>query len=263
MESRFISSLLTATLFAVYMLAGTSCNQSRLQIAVNLAKSSCPFDMGLAGVGEDVELEEENVVMTLKLNEQFANIKALEQNKEQFANTVANLMAAEKNSQNLLKIMVEENIGLEYKIIGNQSGEKMNIVLPPDQIKSILNKTKVSSHDLLLDMIKSTKIQLPMKVDPVTTLKDMELEDDNVVYTYDIDENQANMDNVNIELLKSSTIENTKAIINDMWAGQFLQTVINDGKNVCYRYFGDKTGKKVEFVITNDELMKIRSGSDK
>ena len=100
-----------------------------------------------------------------------------------------------------------------------------------------------------------------MKVDVITTFKDMTVDGENVVYIYDIDENQVNMNDVNIDLIRANTVGGLKNIMNDVSAGEFFQTVIDDRKNVCYRYFGSKTGTKLEFVVSNSELSEIRSNA--
>ena len=260
-NKKFISTLLTVTLVAVFMVIGISCNQSKLQLTVSLANSACPVDMGMGGTVESVNLENGNVIYTLKLNEQFANIAALEQNKDNYIHTITSLMSTDKNSQQLLKIMAEENAGLKYIVIGDQTGKKFSVELSPEQIKSLSTAPQSSPHETLLDMVKSTKVQLPMKVDVVTTMKDIDIEGDNVVYIYDIDENQINMNDVKIEVIRANTVGNLKYIINDVSAGQFFQSVIDDGKNVCYRYLGNKTGTKLEFVVSNGELSEIRSNA--
>ena len=109
---KLISTLLTVTIMAVFLVVGTSCNQSKLQLTVSLANAACPINMGMGGNVESVKLENGNVVYTIKLNEQLANIAALGQNKESYAQTIASSMSADKNSQLLLKIMAEENAGL-------------------------------------------------------------------------------------------------------------------------------------------------------
>ncbi len=261
-NKKLITTLVTVTVAAVFMVIGKSCNQGKLQMSVKMANFECPIDMGLGGSVETVELENNYVICTLKLNEQIANISAMEQNKEFFAQSVASSMSADKNSQQLLKIMAEENVGLKYVVIGDQTGKKFSVELSPEQIKSLSTAPQSTPHERLLDMVKNTKVQLPMKVDVVTTLKDMDIEGDNVVYIYDIDENQINMSDVNIDAIRANTVGGLINVIKDPSAGQFFQTVIDDGKNVGYRYFGSKTGTKLEFVVSHSELSQIRANAN-
>ncbi|MBR2195919.1 MAG: hypothetical protein IJ911_09930 [Salinivirgaceae bacterium] len=253
---------ITVMLMAVYLAVATSCNHSELQVSLSLTNARCPIDLGLAGSMESIKLEKENVVATIKMNEQFVNIKAMGQSNDVIANAIIKSMLLNDDEKKLLQTIADENIGLKYIIIGDQSGQKTTIQLSTEQIKSALNAS-TSPHELLLNLINSTKIQLPMTVDVVTTLKDLTIEGENVVYIYNIDENQVNMDDAekNINNLKANTVENTKRVINDVAAGQFFQTVIKDGKNVCYRYIGNKTNKTVEFVITHNELLEILSNT--
>lgn len=254
-------SLLAVVFSAMFLITTTSCNQSKLQITVSLTNAKCPIDMGLAGSIESIELGDENVIYTIKLNEQFSNIEAMEQNKEDIARSIVNSMSNEESAQELMKILVEENFGIEYVFIGNKSGQKMNIELLPEQINAILS-TPTTAHEKLISIVKATKVQLPMKVDVVTTMKDMIIDGDDVIYIYDIDENQVKMSDIDIDVIKANAIANLSNVISDAAAGQFFQTVMDDKKNVRYRYFGDKTGTELEYVISLDELLGIRSNAN-
>jgi len=110
-----------------------------------------------------------------------------------------------------------------------------------------------TSSDELEQLVEISKKSLPMIVDEITVWKDMAVEEGSVVYSYDVNDSTGtvvagmpgNHDNIVFQIGES---------LNEKEFLQFVQLVVNDGKDVKYRYTDTRNGMKSEITITNEEL---------
>ena len=128
----------------------TGCQEVKLKAAIEVANKQCPMDMGEAGKITSIVYDGENVVYTFQLNEETANIKALQKNPESMKTSMKIMFQnPTKEVKTLLDLVVKCKAGLQMIYIGKDSGEQVVCELTTDEIKNILNAdVNASESDL-------------------------------------------------------------------------------------------------------------------
>jgi hypothetical protein len=242
---------------ALLLLVVSSCQQAKLKAAIAVANKECPISMGQTGDITSIRYEGDKVEYTLSVNEKFINIKML---LEHSAQTKASLKTLFQNPQGdvkeLLNLVVACNSNLVFTYVGRTSGEKASFLLTTSEIKELLDQKmtdKESNLAKLKQIVESPTVQLPMKVDAVTTLVHLSLSDSDVVYLYQIDEAALPMKTLRSkgEQIKEKSAQ---ALLNDSGTRTMVELCVACGKGIRYRYVGDKSGEKYEFRLTPEEL---------
>jgi hypothetical protein len=114
-----------------------------------------------------------------------------------------------------------------------------------------------TSKDQLKIAVEVEAAQCPMDYGDGLTMKDAVLENGNVVYVYEMDEDYYDIegckDPLTIREMKE-TIMDEILHSNDNDLKEFIKIVKDSEADIIYRYIGDTTGKKIDFVIKNSEL---------
>ena len=101
----------------------TGCQEVKLKAAIEVANKQCPMDMGEAGKITSIVYDGENVVYTFQLNEETANIKALQKNPESMKTSMKIMFQnPTKEVKTLLDLVVKCKAGLQMIYIGKDSG---------------------------------------------------------------------------------------------------------------------------------------------
>jgi hypothetical protein len=246
---------MTALVGCVVMLLAGCLAENKLKLAVETANRMCPVSMGAAGDLESIDYEDGMVVYTLAINEQMANIAAMRENPEVMKRTViSNFINPSPELKVMHDLILDANASVKYVYKGKDSGETFEMMFTADELKTAEDNTGLTADDKLNADIEATNMQLPMTVDEVTILKSLSVEGNYVVYLYQIDESMVELNAIkdNIETFKGNVKESLKD--GGPVVQAFISKVLEAGKNIKYRYVGNETGQRVEFVFSTDDL---------
>ena len=237
----------------------TGCQEVKLKAAIEVANKQCPMDMGEAGKITSIVYDGENVVYTSQLNEETANIKALQKNPESMKTSMKIMFQnPTKEVKTLLDLVVKCKAGLQMIYIGKDSGEQVVCELTTDEIKNILNAdVNASESDLakLESQIQMANLQFPMKASEEVVIEKIELSDESVIYICRVDEDLCEMSQIkaNAKEVKEGIV-GTLANQTDLPTQLFIKCCVNCNRNIVYRYIGKQSEDQHDVVITVSEL---------
>ena len=129
-----------------------------------------------------------------------------------------------------------------------------------DQVQAFANyyessPKKALRHYFILDIMLSN-IETPNDLGDGLVLNKTLLESDNIVYLLEMDEDLYDMDYVVSikEQIKHDNVELLREQVKDSNVRQFLNVIRFSRSNIIYRYIGSRSGKKVDIVITPEDL---------
>ncbi|WP_294630256.1 hypothetical protein [uncultured Bacteroides sp.] len=241
------------------MVSISSCQQSKLKAVIAIANKECPIDMGDVGTVTSIVYDGNNVVYTLNMNESMTDIAVLKDNPENLKESTKIMFRnPAKDVKEMLKLIAECNAGLQMKFVGKDSGQEVVSGLSSEEVKEILNAEAdpaQSERAKLEAQIKMTNLQFPMQASEEVIIEKMELSDESVVYICKVDEDICPVSQIeaNAEGVKEGIVANLSAQT-DPATQAFLQSCINNDKNIVYRYIGTKSDNQYDVVVTLSEL---------
>ncbi len=196
---------------SLLMMLTTSCQEIKLKAAIEVANKQCPMEMGEAGKITSIVFDGENVVYTFYLNEEIANIKALQKNPESMKTSLKTMFQnPSKEVKTLLDLVVKCKAGLQMIFIGKDSGEQVVCELTTDEIKEALNADVNASESELAKLesqVHMANLQFPMKASEEVIIEKVELNDEAVIYICRVDEDLCDMDQI-----EANAVEVKKAL---------------------------------------------------
>lgn len=254
--------MLLCSLSLLMVLSISSCQQSKLKAVVAIANKQCPIEVEGIGKVTSIIYDKENVVYTLNMNEDIVDISVLKENPESMKETIkAMFLNPEADVKELLNLIAACNAGLQMKFVGQDSGEEAVCRLAPEDVKEVLNANSTpeqSKRAQLETQLKMANLQFPMQASDEVLIEKVELEDESVVYICKVDE-----DVCSISQIEESAKEIKKEVVaslteqDDTATQLFLQTCIDNDKNITYRYIGSESDDYCDIVITLPELKKM------
>lgn len=236
--------------------------QGQVKTLVKEIRQFLPISLGTMGDMTEVNQVDGNIEFTIQCNEEFVDIKTLQQQPDQLRQTMKQSMLAQKDDPNV-KLLIDEfskyNKGITYRFIGKNSGQSVKVSLTPDDLKEIKNtpSTVVDVEKLLEMNVQSSNTQCPMDIGNGLVWSKIAIEGNYVVYYYDVDEDYASIDlmKANEDLIHQSLIDELKASQDaDVTLKTFIKLCKQSHKGIAYRYIGSTTGDTGTFYITADEL---------
>ena len=116
--------------------------QGQVKTLVKEIRQLLPISLGTMGDMTEVNQVDGNIEFTIQCNEEFVDIKTLQQQPDQLRQTMKQSMLAQKDDPNV-KLLIDEfskyNKGITYRFIGKNSGQSVKVSLTPDDLKEIKN----------------------------------------------------------------------------------------------------------------------------
>ena len=250
--------------FVALLLA--SCNSSKLQQAVDAANEACPYELGQLGKLNSVVLEKEYVVFNYEVNEDVFSPDSLKAGEQLAQSLIKNLFANPDNdTKELLKVMVDQRMGMKYVFSGKKSGHTTESLIGADVLKVLVGTEKSVALDkeesLPQAVADSTAATLQNELDEVNkicplilgngmTLEKVELEGSYIVYHCTLDENV-----LTIKAVEKDAQNVKKTMLNAIPKIRQFRTLCKaQEKGLIYRYRGLKSGNTFGIVITTAEM---------
>jgi len=120
-------------------------------------------------------------------------------------------------------------------------------------IDDISNMSASSADIYLRQGVKIAKSNLPSRVDDDLTFTDIRVNDDELIYVYNC--NEQNYDISTIRIIQSEIKENMKSeMLADDDTKVFVALTAKTGRNLIYRYVGSVSGDRCDITFTSSEL---------
>jgi len=110
-----------------------------------------------------------------------------------------------------------------------------------------------TSSDEISQIIEINKKTLPMPVSNEMIWTDMVVEDGSVVYVYNVNDSTGTIV-ASVPAKHDNILLSIEQSLNEPDYLKFVQLVVDDGKDMKYRYTDTRNGMKSEITITNEEL---------
>lgn len=235
----------------------TSCQGSKLEVAVETVNSQCPIDLGDGAEIESLTYGDNTVTMTFAVDESVLDLETLEGSIDELKKEIA-LQFSESNEgmNEMLKLITENNAKMKFVYKGKKSGTTVECELTSDEIKDVIEK-KAKDLAKLEASIKAINASYPQDLGDGLTATKMYIDGDYVVYEYDANEDMVDMAALesNKESIKGELFGSLKGGESKMQ--EFVDLCVNCKKGVTYAYVGNTTGKKVKIDISCDELSEV------
>lgn len=246
---------------SLIMLTGCSDKKSQLKLGIQMANKQCPISVGAAGEISSITFDGKDVIYTMLMNDEYANLEALEKNPDSMKSAVSAMFRNPQGDiKKMLDLIVETNSGVKFIYKGKTSGKEVECYLNTEDLKKLLDSkmsVNESNQKKLEELVNVTNVSCPMTIDEATVLEKLAIEGDNVVYIYKIDEEAVDM--AALKSNKEEMKQNIKSSLNtsDPSLKNFLSACLNDNKNLVYRYTGDTSGDSMECVFEVSEIKEL------
>lgn len=241
--------------FVASILSLTSCNNSELAEFADYFNSKCPQSIGEVGEITCCEYDDENIIMTLSVNEEFMDIDAISKNEEMWKKNALISIQNTEAMHELSNLLEKAEAGLTYKYIGKKTKKQCTLHLNSEDIAKISQTKETDPLAFLQAQMNITKMQLPISVDEGMLWTSLELKGKYVEYYYECDEDYWDMkelkncgSDMKQEILESYNDKEDKEM-------QMLKKSLKDANMGCkYKYVGKKTKKSFTITIEPSEL---------
>lgn len=255
-----IALLVTATAFISCF---DNVNKSRLKWEIATANRDCPTETPGVGRLDSLSLEDNDEVVayyyTIYEDNEQLSVDAVRENSDFVKRKMINTALA--NNRQSLQMFEKYHAGLRYVFRDEKTGKTAIIFIPIDEIEQALSQplSQAQAAEMALkdDLIMSKK-SLPINIDVGLKIVDFILDNNQLVYVVDVDEDRYPMsDEFDIEGAKQGIIEE----LNNPAPGMTttLNNLVKTARSMVYRYVGSKTKKQVDVEISTIELRTILS----
>lgn len=237
----------------------TGCDQkSKLKLGIEAANKQCPMKMGTVGEVSSITYDGTDVIYILTMNEDYIDLQALDKNPDALkAAAVAMFRNPEKNIKDMLNLVIEANSGIKFTYKGQTSGKEVTCYLGTEDLRSLMSQdmSKADSDQKKLEeLVNVTNVSCPLAVDETTTLNNLTIESDRVVYHYTVDE-----ESMEIAAMKENEQEikqNIKSSLNvsEPALKMFLEACLKSNKGLGYQYMGNTSNESMEIIFSVSEI---------
>ena len=265
----YVFTLVMLTFAASFL---SSCEDkaiTNLKKQVAMTNSQCPINGGSAGDLISVKYNEKDNIVGFywAINEESTTIDFLRTSEEDVRNQLK-LMFQERSSREMLKDLVKAQASLNIVYKSPSTGKTVQFLLSKDDLSEIQN-SPLMSDDERMRIIVSNQVKLenkrcPYKVDEGIRMTKVDLVNENVVYYYEMDE-----DLYDIHQLQYSEDEMVKELKDCLKTGlrtnAMLQNIVKKmtklNIGIQYRYYGNKSQKTFDVIVTPEELYHLHPRS--
>lgn len=219
-----------------------------------------PQDMGDGLVLTNFSVEGEYVVYTCEADENQVSIDYLRENQKELNSAMKLFLIPELDNpagKILLDLCKETGKDIKYRYIGNPSGKQVEIEISVDEIMSELdNPSGQNNPQKLLELqVAIANKDCPMVIDNGITTTQFYLDGKNIVIECEFDEELYDFDLLkqNRKTMKSVMVESLKIAL-ETGSDPLVTTCKENNNDFVYRYIGKTSGKKMDIVISHNEL---------
>ncbi len=234
----------------------TSCSnkEEELKAIVKSLNSDCPQDFGSVKInGFRYEGRKHEVLMTIIVSQEHTiKMESLDQVNDIMKSNLLGSLAGNYGNRRLARAIADADA--KFSILLRQNGNEYKVTLSNSELRDLGNgKVKaISPQEYITNCMLTTRAQCPKMVDEITTLSNIDYKDDFVIYYYDIDESDFEVDDLDGDETKELILESFR------YSDKVTRTLIGKCKEArCgmqFIYHGTATGQELKVTIQTDEL---------
>lgn len=249
-------------------LAFTSCSPS-MESIVEEANKHCPIKLKGMGKIESLEFENNTLTYNCLVTTRNFNLSAMEGHEEEmkyaFLTMLPNILNS-KGNEAITKKLIDDNSSLAFHLyskgiknprLKGPKAADITVTFGPEDLRQVVDGKVDNSPEIKLkSMTALSNLQLPQRIDSETTFAAVVAKDNNVYYTYEVDESRDPETMTQIEANKDQLREFLAQTVKskDPNIRQVTKLCKEANYGVVYRYVGEKSGKTLEFAFSPSEF---------
>ena len=228
--------------------------------SIQRADKDCPIPVAMGhGAVAGIRLEGDYLTYYLAFDSLIGSpVTKMFDNEKMKAGYVLIFSAINAQGGNKGDVFMKELIKLEYGIRIMINGEAM-CVISPDEVKDLWEKHDYDPHEAVYNMmvisLEMGGVTFPVALDESTIWTSVELEGENIVLTYDVDEDIFSIDEFNTDKEKAAVMKEgiMEGLLNSI-DNSFLDMFKVSHTGLIYRWYGDRSHKEFEIRIPSYEI---------
>ena len=255
-----------------------------LEEAVEKEAKALPQQINEEMLATEIKLNDDMLVMTLSVtpDDEYMTPEMFRSNREIFKSAMLSAMQNDTESRHILELCKAAEVQMKIVLKFPHHSQTVEVVVPVNEIDEALQGTLAAGDDnsdsdslaagdeeedeveqartALRGQMPTMRSQLPMVIEDGMTWTGVSYDGDNVTYVYTMDEEKiggsvSQAYEGQQALLKNNIKVNFQGGDNTVKA--FLQTCIQAGSGIIYRFVGDTTGESVSVRFKPSELANL------
>ncbi len=244
--------------FWVMIASFVSCTDNSPKKQVETINQQCPIDLGILGKVTEVGLDNQTIVYHVETNSDVLKLSRL---KDHVGDVKKGILLNFVDDSVTLSQFIAAKCNIRYEYTDATTSERLVINVSQDELKNavaLVSDEKELARRRIENFVATGRLQLPLQVDEVTTLTDIVIEDGNVGYIYELDEDKLPSEKMKDQLsvLKENIAKGLES--DDVSMNMLVDALTKDHKGLVYRYVLNKSGEKVEITFSPEEVAGIK-----
>lgn len=251
---------------AVFILTSCDTRKKQLQEKINKFNTELPISLGDMMTINSISLENDEVVMKFTANEKIASISAMNNHTTELKDILC-MSFSKEMSEGIINEIIGAEVAFRVVMVGNVSNKRVEIVLSSDELKlgqlKFINLT--DNQKFIVSNVFASKIKLPVKIDATTTLIDLVITENYLVYKYELDDYEIGDDIEQVasfakSITLSQIVESVKKGVLRGRNMQFYKALIECNQGIEIYYYEKNTKKSASVKISKSELSDAING---
>ncbi len=238
---------------------GEKLSDTEMQQLVETLNEQCPVNYEI-GTATSFKQNGNTVVIDYTIDEDQLSFEKMSNDEITHAWRMMYLDCCSPNDQAFIKSVIASGYNLKCVFSGSKSGHKATIDVGNQQLKAY---KPLSDEENIKTTVTVTRAMLPMPLDSVTDMVDVTLDKENLVYVYNIKEDNFDISRLENEPTFRDNIAMgiTQQFSTNSSAGELFKKLCLSGRGLCYRYTGSKTSKTINIDFSNTQLRQLANNS--
>lgn len=231
---------------------------SKVTLTDDYLKSICPFRMVGLGVVQNVSTDEGAIAFHFFITESddsnSIDVTTIKRNEERAIDlAMVEVQGTKGELRELMHHIAQNGLSLCFDIKGDNGGNGQ-ITLNSQKIKEALRRLPFTNdYEFSLNAIACTnRMLLPLKVDSVTEWIDVELNVNDFIYVYNVDDRQQKVESIDLVAQKEFMYKKLKENKKDM--RNIIEGCAQTKRGIIYRYISKWTKESTGIHIWSEEL---------
>ena len=229
--------------------------KSRLDLIAKEANKMCPIPVEGVGTIEKIEFNGTDIVYWCVVDDDEIDIDVLARNEQETkAFMLQEFITPNADIKEMIDAIKPAGAGIAFGYSSKLTGKQVTFHLSIEEIEAVYNNPSalITPEKNLEMQVAIADREFPQTVEEGMVVTRVYLDEDYVVYEYEMDEEIYDMDLM--ESNRSEMMASLRDTEGDADVIEFQSDCKKAGKGLSYRYVGNSSGKMVRFDIPASEL---------
>ena len=202
-----------------------------------------------------MDFEPDNILVPKEIDDN--NVSVNTNASKQFV--MAEIQNMPDNVRQLIKEVADESFSLSLEFRIRPSGHNITVTLDPSEILAALEKPNEKDKETmeLLLRIKAEKMFLPFKVDPLTSLVDIGLDQYAMTYIYEVDDSNFDITSIDEKKFRQQIAQELLAATS-FDKGSTVNLCVTSGRNIGYKFIGTCSKKEWLTFVNPTSALEVK-----